>query len=108
MTTVMVNQVGQHLRLVVSGHAQYHPGQDIVCASCSILTYTLENVLEIEGIAHKSIIKDGFAEISTTDRRAAEYFYMVYMGYKTLAENYPDHVTLLEDKTSIENFHKPL
>lgn len=93
------------LSLIVKGHANFDEvGKDIVCASASILTYTIAKIatdmVENGRIAENSVIrlkegeafinchcmsKEAFAELSRA-------FRTIETGYKLLAENYPQNI----------------
>ena len=98
---------GRKLSLTVKGHAgQAEVGQDIVCASASILAYTLAQIFKTMD-AHGD-----FAEAPTLDLESgdtviscvakdddiyAEAMYslfVVQVGYSLLAYNYPDFVDI--------------
>ena len=93
--------------LLVKGHAGHSiPGQDIVCASVTILAYTAAQVikcmgedgklegspiLELEGgdatLSCRAISDEVFSDLLQT-------FYTVEIGYKLLEFNYPQYVRL--------------
>ena len=93
-----------YLILSVNGHAGAGDiGHDIVCASCSILSYTLAQavlVMESEGKLRKTPktdIEDGSGRIVVKPKEAyimeaLHYFYMAYVGFTLLHENYPQFV----------------
>lgn len=93
--------------LRVNGHAEAGAyGHDLVCASASILAYTLAQNLEMaycQGLLkYKPDIKlnkSGKAVIHcrTKDETYAEIlhaFLVIQTGYQLLAHNYPDYVYL--------------
>lgn len=92
------------LLLSVDGHAGAgNVGEDIVCSACSILSYTLAQtllVMESEGKLRKKPridIKEGKAKIVAKPKtevlpEALHYFYMTYVGFNLLHENYPRFV----------------
>lgn len=96
MTSVMMKHIGGKYTLVVSGHADYNPGNDIVCAACSVLAETLNMALDQFNESYQSSIKSGFALIESSSKTAKPYFEMAYVGYKALAESYPDHVQIIK------------
>ena len=96
--------------LLLSGHAgQAEAGRDIVCASASILAYTAAQIvaaMESHGdLTSPPTVKldSGNAEISCVSRNDdtyAELLYMLFvigMGYKLLAKNYPQYIELTID-----------
>lgn len=79
----------------VRGHAGFDPGNDIVCASISTLTYTLVNV------AYSKLtdlhISDGHMILAMPkDTQTAEWLKMYRIGIAALAEQYPTNVSLKE------------
>ena len=91
-------------RLTVTGHAgSAEPGQDLVCASASILAYTLAaNVANMadNGQVREPIIKtnEGNTEISCNPRHNLKasvtlVFDSVCVGFEMLAHDYPEYIT---------------
>jgi hypothetical protein len=92
-------------QITVTGHALYNPGNDIVCAAISILTYNLYNSLNNltwNSAPSVSLKDDGntlilaFEHIEDNDTNLLIQSYI--LGCKTVAREYPDHV-----KVCIEN-----
>lgn len=90
-------------RLTVTGHAgAAEPGQDLICASASMLAYTLAaNVANMAdaGQVRQPIIKldEGDAEISCNPRHNLKnsvtlVFDSVCIGFALLAKDYPEFV----------------
>ena len=90
-------------RLTVTGHAgSEEHGRDLVCASASMLAYTLAaNVANMadNGQVREPIIKtnDGDAEISCNPRHNLKasvtlVFDSVCVGFELLAHDYPEFV----------------
>lgn len=90
-------------RLTVTGHAgAAEPGQDLICASASMLAYTLAaNVANMAGAGQvrQPIIKldEGDAEISCNPRHNLKnsvtlVFDSVCIGFALLAKDYPEFV----------------
>ena len=95
------------LRLKVIGHAgQAEAGQDIVCASTSILTYTVAQIVKDMGVTgrlkNEPVIdlKDGCATITCVCKDNESYYEalsaynVANVGYSLLAHNYPQYVEL--------------
>ena len=91
-------------RLTVTGHANSaEPGHDLVCASASMLAYTLAaNVANMadNGQVRQPIIKNnpGDTEISCNPRHNLKasvtlVFDSVCVGFELLAHDYPDFVS---------------
>lgn len=95
------------LSLKLSGHAgMAEAGRDIVCASASILAYTVaqevQNMENRHQLAEPPIIRmdAGDAEITIKPVDEATYdalhtFYIAQVGYSLLAYNYPQYVELI-------------
>ena len=98
-------------RLMVSLHVKGHaganaPGHDIVCASASILAYTLaQNIKMSEERGHlkyepKLKLKEGDFTISCRAKDEEAYsellhtFLVIQTGYVLLAHNYPQYVAV--------------
>ena len=98
-------------RLMVSLHVKGHagsnaPGHDIVCASASILAYTLaQNIKMSEERGHlkyepKLKLKEGDSIISCRAKDEEAYsellhtFLVIQTGYAVLAHNYPQYVAV--------------
>ena len=97
----------RRLSLTLSGHAgQADVGQDIVCASATILAYTVGQIVKFmednKELTRKPVIKleKGDIEISCrckTDEgyaKALHTYYVAQVGYSLLAHNYPQYVAL--------------
>lgn len=96
------------LTLKLEGHAGYGDvGHDIVCSSCSILAYTVAQIVKTAGIEGdlKSVpvlqLERGDAVITCEPIDEEEAYgtlkstYMfAQIGYKLLAHNFPEHVQL--------------
>ena len=91
-------------RLTVTGHAgAAEPGHDLVCASASMLAYTLAaNVANMadNGQVRQPIINcsEGNAEISCNPRHnlknsVALVFDSLCAGFELLAKDYPEYIT---------------
>lgn len=98
-------------RLMVSLHVKGHaganaPGHDIVCASASILAYTLaQNIKMSEERGHlkyspKIKLKEGDSIITCRAKDDETYaemlhtFLVIQTGYMLLAHNYPQYVAV--------------
>ena len=91
-------------RLTVTGHAgSAEPGHDLVCASASMLAYTLAaNVANMvdNGQVRQPIIKnnEGDTEISCSPRHNLKasvtlVFDSICVGYELLAHDYPEYIS---------------
>ncbi len=94
------------LELRVQGHAgQDEPGKDIVCASASILLYTVaQSVLDMEQLGYLKTAptvdtQPGNAIVRCCPKskhraKVKQVYTVVHTGYQLLAENYPQYVAL--------------
>jgi uncharacterized protein YsxB (DUF464 family) len=84
---------GGYYRLFVTGHAGYHPGEDIVCAGVSALTGALIGYAEQSRECRhlRSVLRPGEAFLAVRGGLGAG-FDMVVQGLARIAAAYPDHV----------------
>lgn len=99
---------GKSLILTVKGHSeQSEVGHDIVCASASILAYTVAQIvttMQNEGKLKKKPtirLESGDAVITCKPSRphyaeALHTFSVAQVGYVLLEHNYPDYVKLTQ------------
>lgn len=100
MTEIKYTERGDWVRISLNGHAMFNPGNDIVCASVSAITYQMLNVIayleeagEIDGA--QTDIHDGFVIVTfrVIDRDKWRIVWQVIeTGYKTIAQSYPENV----------------
>ena len=110
MTTVKYKGQGKVFELTAEGHTGYAEiGQDIVCASVSILAYQLAQVVKDAYILGKLrtkpkvVLNDGKVRIKCIPHKEyaheiAYAFYYAFLGYSILAKNYPKYVTIKCDE----------
>ena len=108
MINIKYTNTTDKITLSVEGHAnQAEYGKDIVCASASILTYTVAQIVQdihSKGGFKKSPtikIMDGYAHISCHPRdeykdETIQAFNVVKVGFQLLAHNYSQYVSLTE------------
>ena len=91
-------------RMSITGHAQSGDvGHDLVCASASILTYTLasfvQNMTEARQVDNPTVsLKDGDALIHCTPPKRYKpsvtlVFDSICGGFELLAKDYPDNIS---------------
>lgn len=99
MISVTVTKLTDKCYFQINGHANYNPGNDIVCASVSILAYTLAGRLaELGESIDKKCIGTGSAFIVfriNNDTRAV--LDTVMCGLRLLEEKYPMCVRVDEE-----------
>jgi uncharacterized protein YsxB (DUF464 family) len=95
----------RYLRLTLRGHAgQSDIGHDIVCASASILAYTVAQIVKVME-HHGDLDSPPVVEMANGDAtiacrckdddifaEAAHTFFVAKVGYTLLAHNYPQYV----------------
>ena len=96
--------------LLVKGHAGWaEAGKDLICASASILTYTIAQI--IKGMEHHGdLVEPPTLDLEGGDstivcRAKDDYlfsemmqdFFVIWTGYRLLAHNYPEYVQLITD-----------
>ena len=95
--------------LTVTGHAgQADIGQDIVCASASILAYTIAQIVKAMN-DHGDLVEPPIIELESGDatikcRAKDDYlfselmqdFFVIRTGYLLLAHNYPQFVEFID------------
>ena len=109
MLKVTIATEGKKLSLRLEGHAGYaEVGKDIVCASASILAYTVAQIVDIK--AHGGCLKEpavirlksGDTEVACVPKDGAydalwDAYDFARLGYFLLAHNYPQYVELITD-----------
>ena len=104
MINVTFTEEGKKLSLRVEGHAGYaEHSKDIVCASASILAYTLATIVESFDEVETNIdLTSGNTTIECqcndgeTYVKVANAFRYTEIGYALLQHNYPQYVRLME------------
>lgn len=95
----MITITHKHNKITVSGHAGYAPhGQDIVCASISVLVQVfVASVEELSGDTLKCEISAGnaFIEYGNLSERAQVLFESFFVGMKLIADTYPTCVRIV-------------
>lgn len=97
MTKARFNEDNEICRLVISDHAGYNPGNDIVCAGISAIAYTmagyLHNKKEVEIL--DETIKDGFFSITFRgDEYASEVYHAIWIGLLQIEKKFPSHLVV--------------
>ena len=102
MINVTFTERDEKLSLRLEGHAGYaEHGRDIVCASASILAYTLATIVGDFGINSTINLESGNTtiECECTDHPLMDVvrdaFNFANVGYSLLAHNYPQYVRLM-------------
>ena len=105
MVTISLTKTDTTLTLKVEGHAgQAEKGQDIICASVSMLVYTVAQYVkwmyEQHQLKRMPLIELEEGNSQVVARPKGEYmgkclhaFFVASMGFNLLARNYPEYVT---------------
>ncbi len=84
----------------IEGHAGYSiPGRDIVCAAVSAITINaINSAYRLSGAEVELSEHDGYTQyiIFEPDTVSAILLKSAKIGYKSIAERYPDNVTITE------------
>ena len=94
LINVVKTETPESINIKITGHAGYaKAGYDIICASVSILFYTLHLALASSG--REVQFNDEAGEISVKRDeeidKITDYF---FQGFVTLSENYPQNVAI--------------
>ncbi len=107
MITAEFHNDGKKISLRIKGHAEAaKEGEDIICASASMLAYTAAQTLQFlwaeGGLKRKPIteIGKGVARIEAIPQKnsyteALHTFFVVQVGFHLLSHNYPQFVELI-------------
>lgn len=95
MTEVKIEQNEIMVDIKVKGHAEYNPGNDVVCAAisnnvCTFYSLLLETDLDIL----KQKILSGYVHIKyiRKDNIMNEYLKFIVRSFKMLEESYPENI----------------
>ena len=87
-------QNSKYFSLNMVGHADYNPGNDIVCSAVSTLNQTFIHLISEMGYSD-IISKDGLVEVKGKCKKGIKhYLKFIITGYSGLANAYPDNVRL--------------
>lgn len=93
MTHIKTNYEGANMRITMTGHAGYNPGNDIVCAAESILMRTL--LESLEGASTRYDEKEAYVEIVAPVNPVNILIWdTIKKGYRLLEKKYPQNVKL--------------
>ena len=108
MTTILVDERKETLRMELSGHANYGQiGADVVCAGISTLVgawiqYCYDNDVEI---INDDMSDPGYADIYVKDYgRERKAFSVIITGLKLLEKTYPKNVHIIRGEIKKDIF----
>lgn len=114
MLKVTFTERGDKLSLRLKGHAGYAEyGKDIVCASASILAYTVSSFV-IEAEQRGDLLEDAEIRLESADTvieckptedayEGIRHMYLfATLGFSLLAETYPRYVELITDAEALK------
>ena len=89
MTTYSFSD-GDPCEVEIKGHAEYNPGNDIVCAACSVLTCLLVNMPEVQ----TAQVKPGHVKLTIkVTEKSGPVIEAVRGGFRMIRHKYPDNVS---------------
>lgn len=88
--------------ICAEGHAEYNPGNDIVCSAVSALLQTLWAGLEMycfTNVEHKQQsgafeLRGKISRFKDHESKATALFNSIVYGLDLISKNYPDHVKI--------------
>lgn len=96
MIEITIQRGGGRYELRVKGHAGYNPGNDIVCAGCSAVVYSLMGALRNAPEHLDSLTTDaerGHAWVYCEgDAVVGALYRMAEIGLRQIARTHPEHV----------------
>lgn len=100
MTSLRYWDKDDHVRISIHGHAGYNPGNDIVCAGISAITYEMLNTLnafaeagKVYALIAEAVDGNVTADFRVADRPAWDIAWMVIrIGYENIAQAYPQNL----------------
>lgn len=104
MVSIRAEKKKNRYQLDIRGHAGYNPGNDIVCASVSILAYTMaQEMQELDDLGlfrnMECLMEEGNVHIVAEIREARGWrfdalFHTILTGFELLNNRYPQNVHL--------------
>ena len=115
MTQAAITKTSNDVEIAITGHAGYNPGNDVVCAGISTLSYTLINYLNY--LAEAAKIKELHVEADEGNHRIRFEKYTAYdpivdsaiemfiMGLKMVSEHYPNNLQVTAPKSVQDQYN---
>jgi uncharacterized protein YsxB (DUF464 family) len=99
MIKVYATYSGGEYNLSITGHAGYNPGNDIVCAGASAISYTLLGMLDHLGVEYDSIEEPGDMRVVLSSKRidVRKAFQMAIIGLAQIAKAYSRYMSVEQD-----------
>lgn len=95
MTEITTYKFGDEFSVEIKGHSGYADiGNDIVCASVSVLIQTLMVHMELVADYYKTHISNGYAWLYGKGTLAMLSYDTMMTGFRLIAEAYPEYVSL--------------
>ena len=102
--TLKKDKQGNYTGIEINGHANYNPGNDIVCSAISALGYTLIGSLRNEeGVMLNYSINDEGIKCDVTSEHidnVNKIFEVIKIGLLQIEITYPDNLKVIEEKHS--------
>ena len=102
MIEIVLSSQGEEHRLTMTGHADYCPGNDIVCAGASAIAYALLGYLHNAGehlgeMVEERVLPGDLRVDCLGDEMVGECYKMALIGFLQLEAAYPDYVDVAHD-----------
>ena len=94
MIVISLKNEGDKYSVTGNGHADYNPGQDIICSAVSMLFYAFAGYLINKDIECKYKLDSGNSKIEAVGD-AKECFDMIKIGFLQLESKYPKNVKVV-------------
>lgn len=95
MITITMKHSGDEYYVSAKGHAEYNPGEDIVCSAVSCLFYAFAGYLKNNDNVRSNIrLESGNSEIEAHGH-IMECYDMLKVGLLQIEASYPDHVKVV-------------
>lgn len=105
MITIHAGIKGNAYYMTSKGHADYEPGNDIVCAAVSGLMFTLAGAVNNLSGGGKKVIREGEGQMSVRywprgieDSQTMKVIWnTIIIGLLQIVKKYPEHVRLVRE-----------
>lgn len=110
MINAVIERSVNRIHISIAGHAEYNPGNDIVCSGVSAIAYAFLGLLKTDidttpgCLKIKNTVESGNVDCSITDicfshiNRVNTALDLLYIGLKQIEMEYPDHVQVVFSK----------
>ena len=95
MITAKLEKDSKKIKLSITGHAMYNPGNDIVCSAASVLGQAAVTMVQnMQGVYTEANMGPGNLEMTAFGdaEKIMDRLAVMTTGFRMLSEAYPDHV----------------